>query len=57
MATIQFKNPACDVVEEVAIMSNRNDRARIFGQETFQPGNLFGVQMVGWLVEQQHIRL
>ncbi len=25
-------------------------------QELFQPVDRFGVQMVGWLIEQQHVR-
>ena len=38
-------------------MGDRHHGARIVMQETFEPGDGFGVEMVGRLVEQQQIRL
>ena len=57
MAAIQFQDPAGDVVEEVAIVRDRDDGARIAFEETFQPRHRLGVQMVGGLIEQQHVGL
>ncbi len=38
-------------------MGNRDDRARETFEIFFQPCHRFGIQMVGRLIEQQHIRL
>ncbi len=38
-------------------MGDGDHGARIFVQEAFEPGDRFGVQMVGRLVEQQHVGL
>ena len=39
MPAIEFEYPAGNVVEEVAIVSHRNNRAWIFIQKTLQPGD------------------
>ena len=57
MAAIEFENPAGDVVEEVAVVGDDQDGARIIVQMVFQPGHRFGVEMVGRLVEQQQLGL
>ncbi len=38
-------------------MGHRDHRSRVFLQEALQPGDGFGVEMVGRLVEQQHVGL
>ncbi len=45
-----------DVVEEVAIVGHRDDRARVGRQVVLQPGHRLGVEVVGRLVEQQQVR-
>ena len=55
-AAVELENPARDVVEEVAIVRDRDDGAGIVVQEPFEPGDRFGVQMIGRLVEQQQVR-
>ena len=46
-----------DVVEEGAIMGDRDDGPRIALQELLQPLDRFGVQVVGGFVQQQHVGL
>ena len=54
---IEFENPAGHVVEEVAIVGDGDDGARVLVEEALQPGHGLGVEVVGRLVEQQHVRL
>ena len=56
-AAVELQDPAGDVVEEVAVMGDDQDRARIAAQVAFQPGDGLGVEMVGGLVEQQQLGL
>ncbi len=55
-AAIELENPAGDVVEEIPIVRDGDDGARIVLQEPLEPGDRLGVEMVGRLVEQQQIR-
>ncbi len=52
---VQFEDPARDIVEEVAVMGHGHDRTGEFGQEAFQPGNAFRIEVVGGFVQQQHV--
>ena len=54
-AAIELQNPLGDVVEEVAIVRDGHDRALVFLQEALEPGDRFGVEVVGRLVEQQQV--
>ncbi len=56
-AAVEFEDPLGRVVEEVAIMRDRDDGAGEFLQELLEPFDRFGVEMVGRLVEQQHVGL
>ena len=56
-AVIELENPAGDVVQEVAVVGDDQDGARIIAQMAFQPVHALGVEMVGRLVEQQQIGL
>ena len=56
LAAVQFQNPAGHVVQEVAVVGDGNHCAGVVVQEAFQPGYRFGIQMVGGLVQQQHVR-
>jgi len=53
VTAVEFEDPAGDLVEEIAVMRHRDDGAGIVLEEPLQPGDRFGVQMVGRLVEQQ----
>ena len=55
MAAIEFEDPLGDVVEEVAIVRDRDDGGWIGLQVLLEPRNRFGVEMVGGLVQQQHV--
>ncbi len=57
VATVQFQNPLGRVVQEVAVVGNGHHGAGETVQELFEPIHRFGVQVVGRLVEQQHVRL
>ena len=54
-APVEFENPAGDVIEEVAVVGNGDNGAGEVVQVVFQPGDGFGIQVVGRLVEQQHV--
>ena len=56
-AAVEFEDPAGDVVEEVAVVGDDQDRARIGAQMPFEPVDRLGVEMVGRLVEQQQLGL
>ena len=53
LAIFEFENPLGRVVEKVAIVRHGDDRAFVFVQVAFEPGDAFGVEMVRRLVEQQ----
>ena len=52
-ATIDFKCPICDIIKEVAIMSNQNNCACIFDQVILEPCHRLSIQMVGRFIHQQ----
>ena len=54
-AAVELEDPTCDVVEEVAVVGDGDDRARVVVQEALEPGDRLRVEMVGRLVEQQQI--
>ncbi|BBI52111.1 hypothetical protein HORIV_45320 [Vreelandella olivaria] len=56
LATVKLQNPACHVIQEVAVVGNRHDGTVIVVKETFQPRHRLCVKVVGRLVKQQHIR-
>src|SRR5690606_31164013 len=55
VAAVQFENPACDVIQEVAVVGNGDHGAGEVVQELLQPGNRVGIQVVGRFVQQQHV--
>ena len=57
LTAIELEDPAGDVVEEVAVVRDRDDRARVLLQERLEPRHRFGVEVVGRLVEQQQVGL
>ena len=54
-AAIELEDPAGDVVEEVAVVRDRDDRARVLLQEVLEPGDRLGVEVVRRLVEEQQV--
>ena len=56
-AAIELERPFGDVVEEVAVVGDHDHGAGIVAQMMLEPGDAFGVEMVGRLVEQQDVGL
>ena len=56
VAAVELQDPAGHVVEEVAVVGDRHHRARVLLEEPLQPRHGLGVEVVGRLVEEQHVR-
>ena len=56
-SAVEFEDPAGDVVEEVAVVGDDEDRARIGAQMPFEPAGCLGVEVVGRLVEEEQFGL
>ena len=54
-AAVELEDPAGDVVEEVAVVRDRDDGALVVGEEALEPGDRLGVEVVRRLVEQQQV--
>ena len=54
-AALQLQDPGRDVVQEIAVVGDDQDRALVFDQVLLQPGDGLGVQVVGRFVQQQHV--
>ncbi len=54
-AAVELEDPPGHLVEEIAVVGHGHDGPGVVFQETLQPGDQFGVEMVGRLVEQQQI--
>ena len=54
-AAVQLQDPLRDVVEEVAVVGDGDDGARVLLEEPLQPLDRLGVEVVGRLVEQQQV--
>jgi hypothetical protein len=56
-AAVQLQDPLRDVVEEVAVVGDGHDGAGELLEVALEPGDRLGVQVVGRLIQQQHVRL
>ena len=56
-AAVELEDPAGDVVEEVAVVGDRDHGARVLLQGALEPGHRLGVEVVGGLVEQEEVGL
>ena len=54
-APVELEDPLGHVVEEVAVVGDGHDGARVLLQEALQPVDRLGVEVVGGLVEQQQV--
>ena len=54
-AAVELEDPLRDVVEEVAVVGDGDDRARVLVEEALEPLDRLGVEVVGRLVEQQQV--
>ena len=57
MAAVEFEYPFSGVVEKVTVMRHRHHGARKTREKLLEPIHAFGIQMVGRLIEQQHVGL
>ena len=55
LAAVELEDPLGDIVQEVSVVGDRNDSAVVVLEETFEPFDTLGIEMVGWFVEQQQI--
>ena len=54
-AAVELEDPAGHVVEEVAIVGDGDDGARVVLEDALEPRDRFGIEVVGGLVEQQEV--
>src|SRR5579864_1663024 len=55
VAAVQLENPLGHVVEEVAVVRHGDDGARILLEIALEPADRFRIEMIGRLIEQQHV--
>ena len=53
---VHFKNPACYIVKEVAVMGDGDNSSLVVAQMTFKPCNCFCIKMVCRFVKKKNIR-
>ncbi len=53
---VQLENPASNVIKEVAVVGDGNHRPGIALQVVFEPGDRFGIEVVGGLIQEQYVR-
>ena len=56
-AAVELEDPLRDVVEEVAVVGDRDDGARVLLEEALEPLDRLGVEVVRRLVEEQQVRV
>ncbi len=56
-AAVQLQNPAGDIVQEIAVVRHGDHRSGVVLEMMFEPGDGFGIEMVGGLVQKQDVRL
>ncbi len=54
-SVLEFENPLGDVVEEIAVVGDDNDRARVLPQLVLEPGYRLSVEVVGRFVEKEQV--
>ena len=57
LAAVQLQRPLGYLVQKVAVVGHQDHAARETFQVVLQPGDAFGVQVVGGLIQQHHIGL
>lgn len=55
-AAVQLEDPLGDVVQEVPVVRDGDDGARVLREVLLQPVHRLGVEVVGGLVEQEQVR-
>ena len=57
LAAVELQRPLGHLIKEVAVVGDEDDAARELLQVMLQPGDAFGVKVVGRLVQQEHVGL
>ena len=57
LPAVDFDDPRRDALEERAVVSHEYQRTRIVREKCLQPDDCVEIEVIGRLVEQQHIRL
>ena len=52
---VEGQNLSSNPIQEIAIMTNRHDRSFISIERGFQRFARGDIQMIGWLIEHQHV--
>ena len=55
VSVVEFQDPLGHVVQKVAVVRHRDDRARVTRKMLLQPLHALGIQMIGRLVQQQNV--
>ena len=56
MPVVELKNPLGNIVQKIAVVRHRDDRAFVTREMLLQPLHTLGVEMVGRLVKKENIR-
>jgi hypothetical protein len=54
---VEFENPLGDIIQKVPVVGHRDDGAGVTRKVLLKPVNAFGIQVIGWLVEQEDVGL
>ena len=57
MAPVEFDDTGGEFAEEGAVVCHEEERRLHLEQEALEPEDRFEIEMIGWLVEQQHVGL
>jgi len=57
LAVVDVGNVRADLIQEVTIVRDDNHGGIALVERIFQPANRVDVQVVGWLIQQQHVRI
>ena len=57
LTTVQFQNPLGYVIQEVTVVRDTQNSTWVLFEVQFQPVDRLGIQVVGRLVQQQHVGL
>src|SRR5690606_708340 len=57
LSALEVEDAVYCAIEQVAIMADQQEGARVAGEMAFEPQRSFQIQMVGRLVQQQQVRL
>ena len=57
IAALQVQYSGCQLLEEITVMGDKEECTGTGQQKFLQPGYGFNIQMVGWFVQEQQVRI